>query len=137
MGQVLSEAPWNQIGGIEVRVFPTVVGITYLLTSEVSLSLWFFYLFTKAQLIMAYYMGIMPSAIPDQFWTRGWAKGFIGYQQFGAYFAYVGLCCGSVASISGTSCAALLDACRRVKENEQKRFPIRSRSGDSLPLLRL
>ncbi|HEX8235809.1 MAG TPA: DUF6785 family protein [Abditibacteriaceae bacterium] len=91
MAPVLSEAPWNQIGGIEVRVFPTVVGITYLLTSEVSLSLWFFYLFTKAQLIMAYYMGIMPSAIPDQFWTRGWAKGFIGYQQFGAYFAYVGL----------------------------------------------
>jgi hypothetical protein len=92
MGQVLSEAPWNQIGGIEVRVFPTVVGITYLLTSEVSLSLWFFYLFTKLQLIVAYYIGFMPSAIPDQFWTRGWAKGFIGYQQFGAYFAYVGTC---------------------------------------------
>ena len=88
-GPLLSEPPWNQIGGVSLRVFPAIVGITYLLTSEVSFSLWFIYLFTKVQLIIAYMLGFPPNSMPTPFWTRGWAQGFIGYQQVGAYFAYV------------------------------------------------
>lgn len=87
-GDLLTEAPWNQIGGLTIRVFPLVIGVTYLLTSEISFSLWFFLLFHKAQLLGAYSLGFMPSTLPDPVWTRGFAKGFIGYQQFGAFFAY-------------------------------------------------
>lgn len=90
-GPLLVDAPWNQIGGLTIQIFPTVVGITYLLTSEVSFSLWFVYLFTKIELIIAYYLGFMPNSMPTPLWTRGWAKGMIGYQQFGSYFAYVAL----------------------------------------------
>ena len=90
-GPLLSEPPWNQIGGMDLRVYPAIVGITYLLTSEVSFSLWFIYLFTKVQLVIAYMIGFPPNSMPTPFWTRGWAKGFIGYEQVGAYFAYVGL----------------------------------------------
>ncbi len=90
-GPLFSEPPWNQIGGMDLRVYPAIVGISYLLTSEVSFSLWFLYLFTKVQMIIAYVSGFPPNAMPTPLWTRGWAKGFIGYQQIGAYFAYVAL----------------------------------------------
>jgi len=90
MGPLLTEAPWNQIGSFDIRVWPMAVGISYLLTAEVSFSLWFFYLFTKFQLIAAYGLGYMPKALPDPIFTRGFAKSFVSYQQVGAYFAYVG-----------------------------------------------
>jgi hypothetical protein len=90
-GPMLSEAPWNQIGGLQILIFPAVLGITYLLTSEVSFSLWFIFLFMKIQLVIAYMLGFMPNSLPSPLWTRGFAKGFIGYQQVGAYIAYVAL----------------------------------------------
>ena len=87
-GNLFTEAPWNQIGQLQLRVWPVVVGITYLLTSEISLSLWVFFLFHKFQLVIAYYLGYMPSSLPDPVWTRGFSKNFIAYQQVGAIFAY-------------------------------------------------
>jgi hypothetical protein len=53
---LFTEAPWNQMGWIVMRVWPVAVGMTYLLSSEVSFSLWFFYWFIKAQLVFAYYL---------------------------------------------------------------------------------
>jgi hypothetical protein len=90
-GPLLSEPPWNQIGNLDLRIYPAIVGISYLLTSEVSFSLWFLYLMTKVQLIIAFYLGFPPNSLPTPFWTRGWAKGFIGYEQVGAFFAYAGI----------------------------------------------
>ncbi len=87
-GNLFTEAPWNQIGQLQLRVWPVVVGISYLLTSEISLSLWAFFLIHKFELIIAYYLGYMPASIPDPVWTRGFSKAFIAYQQFGAIFAY-------------------------------------------------
>jgi hypothetical protein len=90
-GPYLTETPWNQIGNFQVQIFPAIVGIAYLLTSEVSFSLWFFHLFSKAQYIIAFMIGFPPATLDAPFWTRGWAKGFIGYQQVGALIAYVGI----------------------------------------------
>ena len=87
-GNLFTEAPWNQIGRLNLQVWPVVVGISYLLTSEVSLSLWAFFMLHKFELVIAYYLGYMPSAIPEPVWTRGFSKGFIAYQQVGAIFAY-------------------------------------------------
>ena len=87
-GGLFTEAPWNQIGQFQLRVWPVAVGISYLLTSEISLSLWVFFLIHKFELVTAYYLGYMPASIPDPVWTRGFAKGFVAYQQFGAIFAY-------------------------------------------------
>ena len=86
--QFFTEAPWNQLGNIQARVFPAIVGISFLLTSEVSFSLWFLHLFSKAQYIVAYSIGYPPSSLDAPFWLRGWAKGFVGYQQVGAILAY-------------------------------------------------
>ncbi len=89
--QFFTEAPWNQVGNLFIQVFPIVVGISYLLTSEISFSLWFFHVFAKFQLIIAYTLGYPPATLDMPFWTRGWAPGMIGYQQVGALLAYVSL----------------------------------------------
>ena len=89
--QFFTEAPWNQLGPVSMQVFPAIVGISFLLTSEVSFSLWFLHLFSKAQYIVAYTIGFAPASLDAPFWLRGWAKGFVGYQQVGAIIAYVAL----------------------------------------------
>ena len=89
--QFFTEVPWNQLGPIQMQVFPAIVGISFLLTSEVSFSLWFLHLFSKFQYIVAYTAGFPPASLDSPFWLRGWAKGFVGYQQVGAILAYVGI----------------------------------------------
>ncbi len=88
-GPIFTEVPWTQMGGLTMRIWPMMVGIAYLLTTEVSFSLWVFYLFHKVQLMMFYYGGIPPDILPSPSWTRGYSKGFIAYQQFGAYWVFV------------------------------------------------
>jgi hypothetical protein len=86
----MTEAPWNQIG-LTVLVWPIVVGVSYFLSFEISFSLWFFYWFTKFQLLALHYCGVPPGTVPSPLFTRGGVKGFLAYQQIGAYFAYVAL----------------------------------------------
>lgn len=90
VNSLFSEAPWNQIGWVPVQILPIAVGITYLLTSEVSFSLWFFYWFMKLQLLVAYYLGFTPNALPDATMMFP-GKTFQGFQVGGAYLAYVGI----------------------------------------------
>ncbi|HEX8236097.1 MAG TPA: DUF6785 family protein [Abditibacteriaceae bacterium] len=88
-GPMFSEAPWNQMHGpigTPIYVWPIVVGITYLLTSEVSFSFWFFYWFVKLQLIVAYYCGFMPNIMPNG--LMAWGKSFVSYQRIGGFIAY-------------------------------------------------
>ena len=87
MGPMLQESPWNQIGTVPVFIWPIVVGITFLLTSEVSFSLWFFYWFIKLQLLGAYFVGLSPATSPGA--LQAWGKAFTSYQRIGGYIAYV------------------------------------------------
>ena len=88
---LFTEAPWNQIGPTMIRTLPMLVGISYLLTAEVSFSLWFFNWLIKAELIIAYYLGFLPSTLPNAIGHTGDAKSFTGYQQVGCYLAYIGI----------------------------------------------
>jgi hypothetical protein len=90
-GGMFSEAPWNQLYPTTFLFWPIVFGLSYLLTTEVAFSLWFFYWVVKFQLILAYYLGFQPNAMPSPTWTRGWAKSFIAFEQIGAYIAYLAL----------------------------------------------
>ncbi|RYX82504.1 hypothetical protein EON83_18895 [bacterium] len=86
---LFSEAPWNQMGWIALNTFPIAIGITYLLSSEVGFSLWFFYWFMRFQLVGAYYLGFMPAALPDANYFPN--KNFLGFQTGGAFLAYSAL----------------------------------------------
>ncbi len=88
-GNFFTEAPWNQIETVTLRVLPIAVGVAYLLTSEVSFSFWFFYWFIKVQYLLAYFLGFSPTTLPNALGGQG--KIFTGYQHIGAYIAYVAL----------------------------------------------
>jgi hypothetical protein len=90
-GSLFTEAPWNQIGWAPIRVWPIAVGICYLLTREVSFSLWFFFWALKFQLIAAYYMGFLPSSLPRGIGAWGGQQIFLVFQETGAYLAIVGI----------------------------------------------
>ena len=88
-GPLFSEAPWNQLGWVPIDTFPLVVGITYLLTSEISFSLWFFYWFIRFEYVGAYVIGYPVSSMPN---ADGFPdKVFTGNQVGGAYLAYVAI----------------------------------------------
>jgi hypothetical protein len=89
--QMFTDAPWNQIGTITIRVLPIAVGITYLLTSEISFSLWFFFWFIKLELIFAYLAGFPPNSLPKAVGHLMGPQSFANYQMVGGYIAYVGL----------------------------------------------
>ena len=88
-GPLFTEAPWNQIGWTPMRVFPVAVGITFLLTTEMSFSFWFFLWLVKFQLIASYLLGYPPLAWPQM--VSSGAPLFQGYQEVGANVAYAGL----------------------------------------------
>jgi hypothetical protein len=88
-GPLFSEAPWNQIGNVPILVYPIVVGITFLLTTEVAFSLWFFFWFIKAQYVIAYLAGFPTGSLPGA--TAAPGKAFTAYQVSGCYLAYVAI----------------------------------------------
>lgn len=88
-GQLYTEPPWNQIAWATPYVYPMAIGISYLLASEVSLSLWFFFWFFKLQLIAAYYLGYMPSTLPTT--PTSQSKTFVGHQQIGAFLVFAAI----------------------------------------------
>jgi hypothetical protein len=88
-GRYLSEAPWNQIGSVPLIVYPIAVGIAYLLTSEISFSLWFFFWILKFQAMAAYYVGLPPATLPRMLESN--SPIFTGFQEVGANVAYVAL----------------------------------------------
>jgi hypothetical protein len=70
-------------------VYPVVIGITFLLSSEIALSLWFFYWFIKSQYIAAYYLGYPLGALPRAMGQL--IPAFITYERVGAYLAFAAL----------------------------------------------
>ena len=53
----ITEFPWNAAGSLPVSFYPFVVGIAYLLSREVTFSYWFFFLFTRLELVTAAALG--------------------------------------------------------------------------------
>lgn len=52
LNEYLTVAPWNQIGWFHANIYPLVIGLTFLLSTEVAFSLWFFFLFYKLEIIL-------------------------------------------------------------------------------------
>ena len=60
IGHYFTDRPWNAMGQLLLQPSPLVIGMSFFLSLEVSLSLWFFYLFTKVQRVLGSVMGIGP-----------------------------------------------------------------------------
>lgn len=50
--------PWTGLGRINIAWYPFVIGIGYLLSTDVSFSLWFFHWLAKLQMVVAVWLGL-------------------------------------------------------------------------------
>lgn len=80
LNQYLRVRPWNQLGWFVVNVYPLMIGLSYLLSTEVCFSLWFFYLFYKFEILLC--------ALYN--WEMMGALGGYSQKQFHALQAYGG-----------------------------------------------
>jgi len=72
--------PWNAVGRFYICLYPFILGLGLLLPAELSLSLWGFYLFWKAEAILVSWLG----------WTNVREFPFMKEQSFGGYLAILG-----------------------------------------------
>lgn len=86
MWSIFTEKPWDAINPIDINIYLSVIGFSYLLTLEVLLSIWVFFLFYKIQSVLLSILGITLSASAG----FGFAKEFSASQEMGASFIFVG-----------------------------------------------
>lgn len=79
LGQFFTTPPMNAIGQVPVPLYPFVVGLSYFLPLDLSFSLWFFYLFKLALLVVAAGIGTTPTLLSS--------FPYLSQQSFGAWFA--------------------------------------------------
>ncbi len=84
---LVREEPWRAMGWISGYIWPAVIAVTFLLRSETSFSLWFFWWFTKAQMVIAHLFGYRGGGRVTSWGLASW----LGCQPVGGYLAYVGL----------------------------------------------
>lgn len=53
-----TQPPWNAIGYFPTTFYPLAIGLGFMLSAEVSFSLWFFYLLTKVENVLSAAMGL-------------------------------------------------------------------------------
>jgi hypothetical protein len=58
LGQYLAQRPWNAMQPLYMRTLFSIIGLAYVLPSELSFSLWFFYFFFLAQTVVASALGV-------------------------------------------------------------------------------
>jgi hypothetical protein len=90
--ELLRERPWSYALWMQATIYPLVIGFSYILSGEVCLSLWLFYVFYKAQCVLGGALGLnMPGV------TAGYgAYLFAAHEEAGAAVA-LALWCAYVA----------------------------------------
>jgi hypothetical protein len=83
--RLFREGPLRALGWVPGQVWPCVVGITVLLRSEVSFSMWFFYWFNHLQRLVAFLLGVRVFGEATTWGEPSW----LGNQTVGAYTVYV------------------------------------------------
>lgn len=84
LNQYFTERPFNAMAYTPLYLSFAAIGFFYMLPVQLLFSLWFFFIFTRIQDIMAATMGFRVSTMP-LYPTRM----YIGYQVAGAYFALI------------------------------------------------
>ncbi len=77
-GQWFTTRPWNAIGRTPLAIFPFIVGLGYLLPTDLLFSCWFFFLFWRGEKVVAGALGYMAEhpRVP-----------YVDEQMFGGYMA--------------------------------------------------
>jgi len=81
----LVDKPWNQLSA-QIAIFPLIIGFAFLVPSEVSFSLWFFFVLYKLQTMIGFVLA-MDGSGPGQGICMGPA--YIAYQEAGGTAALI------------------------------------------------
>lgn len=84
INSLLTERPWNQIDYTHIYISLAAIGFGYFLPVDLLFSLWFFFVLTRFQDVVAVQLGGMPTGIVTHN-ARVWT----GYQAAGAYIVLV------------------------------------------------
>ena len=60
----MTQAPWNSLGYFSLAFYPLAIGLTFLLSTDISFSCWFFYFVCKAELLFATAYGFHDPGAP-------------------------------------------------------------------------
>jgi hypothetical protein len=58
LSQHFKDEPWSSMGGLAISFYPFVIGVAFLLSTEMTFSCWFFYLMTKVQAMIGGMLGV-------------------------------------------------------------------------------
>ena len=58
IGHLFTSKPWSTIGWMPVTFYPFIIGLSFFLPLDLSFSIWFFYLFRKAQGVLTAALGL-------------------------------------------------------------------------------
>lgn len=81
---LFTQRPWSEMDGIRLWLSLAAIGFAYFLPNDLLFSLWFFFLLTRAQDVIAVLLGGQPASIGThnaRIWT--------GYQAAGAYLVLI------------------------------------------------
>ncbi len=108
----LVSRPWNAVGRFYVCFYPFIVGLGLLLPAELSLSLWLFYLFWKAEAVFCSWAG----------WTHTPEFPYMKEQSFGGYLALIGFALWAARSHLADVWAAIVGRKPDVDRGEPLRY---------------
>jgi hypothetical protein len=85
LNQFLVDPPWSAVSWMPIYLSFAAIGLLYLVPGPLLFSLWFFFLLSRLQELIAAAYGYVPEAMPFFPCQR-----FVGYQTVGAYFVLAG-----------------------------------------------
>ena len=60
LGKLLTSPPWNAMGYTPVSFYPFVIGIAYLIPTDVTFSCWFFFIVTRVERVAGSALNLAP-----------------------------------------------------------------------------
>jgi hypothetical protein len=118
IGALFTSRPLNAMGRLTLSFYPFAIGIGYLLALDVSFSSWFFYLASKALLVICAALGLSdgPTSTPSA------RLPYIREQGLGAF---VGVALVSIWSTRKVLTKAWNSLCESVVDDQQDMLPLR------------
>ena len=114
--------PWSVLGDTSVSIVWSIIGVSCLLPSEVSLSLWLFYVFYRVQLLVWASFGVAEGSQTGSIINP---RVFIGFEEAGGFIA---LALVVLYQSRRTIVAAALDLLGRSPEGSDPYAPLRGRT---------
>jgi len=86
IGRLITEPPWNAMGGIPMGFYFWAIGIAFLMPLELSFSCWVFFWIIKLELVFSRAVGLHEVRVLGGGFDRGYP--FLQSQEWGAYIGF-------------------------------------------------